>query len=185
MRTKEIAEAMRHLKRTHAAVLIRRGVLGVRSVVHRAWTPKEDRLLGRLNNMELAQKLGRTRSFVENRRKRLKIPVPKPHWRFFTAAEDALLGTASDAVVAKRLGRHPSSVQARRHKLGLRNGNPRKRRPWRPEEDAILGTDPDTDIAARLNRHVTTVCIRRQKLGIRNFYWQQRCGRQRNKAFRP
>jgi hypothetical protein len=152
----------------------------VRSFVRRAWTPQEDRLFGRLNDPEIAQKLGRTQSSVENRRTRLKIPVPKPGWRFFTPAEDALLGTAPDAVIAKQLGRHPSSVQDRRLRLGLRKGNPRKRRPWTPEEDAILGTASDTEIAARLHRHVSLVCIRRQKLKIPNFYWQQRCGRQRN-----
>jgi hypothetical protein len=160
-------------------------LLGVRSIVRHAWTPEQDRLFGELNDKEIAQQLGRTQSSVENRRTRLKIPVPKPGWRFFTAAEDALLGTAPDVEIAKRLGRHPSSVQARRLRLGLRKGNPRKRRPWTPEEDAILGTSSDTEIAARLNRHVATVCIRRQKLGIGNFYWQQRCGRQRQLEAKP
>ena len=111
--------------------------------------------------------------------------MPKPGWRFFTPKEDALLGTASDAEIAERIGRHPASVQARRLRLGLRKGNQRQRRPWTPEEDALLGTASDTEIAARLNRHIGTVCIRRQKLGIPNFYWQRRCGRQRNQAFRP
>jgi hypothetical protein len=109
---------------------------------------------------------------VENRRTRLKIPVPKPGWRLFTPEEDALLGTATDIEIGKRLGRHPSSVQARLLRLGMRKSNPRKRRPWTPEEDALLGTATDTEIAARLDRHIATVCLRRQKLGIPNAYRQ-------------
>jgi hypothetical protein len=37
---------------------------------------------------------------------------------------------------------------------------------------------------ARLGRHLSTVCIRRQQLGSPNFYWQQRCGRQRQRSSR-
>jgi hypothetical protein len=49
----------------------------------------------------------------------------------------------------------------------------------------MLGTASDTEIAARLDRHIASVCIRRQELGIGNFYWQQRCGRQRNLEAKP
>jgi hypothetical protein len=180
VRTQEITEAVHLLKRTRSAILNRRRTLGVCAIVRREWTPEQDQLFKRLNDREIAQKLGRTQSSVENRRTRLKIPVPKPGWRFFTAEEDALLGTDTDAVIAKRLGRHPSSVQARRLRLGLGKWKSRRRRPWSPEEDAILGTASDSEVASRLDRHIATVCIRRQKLGIPNFYWQQRCGRQRN-----
>jgi hypothetical protein len=185
VRIQEITEAARQLQRTRSAVLNRRRTLGVCAIVRREWTPEQDQLFSRLNDREIAQQLGRTQSSVENRRTRLKIPVPKPGWRFFSAEEDALLGTATDAEIAERLGRHPSSIQSRRLRLGLRKGNPRVRRPWTPEEDAILGTASDSEIAARLNRHIATVCIRRQKLGIPNFYWQQRSGRQRNMKARP
>lgn len=153
--------------------------MGIRQIVRHEWTPEQDARFRELNDKEIAEKLGRTLSSVENRRTRLKIKVPKPGWRFFTPEEDALLGTASDAEIAKRLGRHPASVQSRRLKLGLLGGKSRILRRWTAEEDALLGTAKDTEIATRLNRKVEVVCMRRQKLGIPNFYWQQRCGHQR------
>jgi len=177
--SQSVPEAVRQLTRTRTAILVRRRILGIRQIVRRSWTPAEDRLFAELNDNELAEKLGRTISSVENRRTRLKIPVPKPGWRFFTPEDDALLGTAPDVEIAKRLGRHPASVQTRRLRLGLRKTNPRKRRPWTPQEDAILGTASDTEIAALLDRHIATVCVRRQQLGVSNFYWMNRSGRPR------
>lgn len=148
-------------------------------IIRQEWTPEQDALFSQCNDEEIAGKLGRTLSSVENRRGRLKIRTPKPGWRFFTPEEDALLGTAPDAEIAKRIGRHPASVQARRIELNGASRQVRKRRPWTPEEEALLGTAPDTEIAARLERHISTVCIRRQALGIPNPYWEARCGRQR------
>jgi hypothetical protein len=179
VRTQGIDEAVGQLKRTRAAILGRRRLLGIRQITRRNWTPAEDKLFNKLNDKELAEKFGRTISSVENRRTRLRIPVPKPGWRLFTPEEDALLGTAPDVEIAKRLGRHPSSVQTRRLRLGLRKSSPRARRPWTPTEDSLLGTMSDTDLAARLDRHIATVCIRRQKLGVPNFYWVKRSGRSR------
>jgi hypothetical protein len=102
---------------------------------------------------------------------------PKLHAR--TAKEEALLGTVTDVALAKQLGITTIAVAHRRRRLG-RGIHYARRRPWTPEEDALLGTASDTEIAARLARLIATVCIRRQKLGIPNFYWQRRCGRQRN-----
>lgn len=179
VRTQGIAEAVRELKRTRAAVLVRRRILGIRQITRRNWTPAEDKLFNKLNDKELAEKIGRTISSVENRRTRLKIPVPNPGWRLFTPEEDALLGTAPDIEIAKRLGRHPSSMQTRRLRFGLRKSHPRARRPWTQAEDSLLGTMSDTELAARLDRHIATVCIRRQKFGVPNFYWVKRSGRSR------
>jgi hypothetical protein len=180
VRSCSVREAILRLGRTRASVLCRRRCLGIRQIVRRSWKATDNALFSKFNDKEIARKLGRTLSSVENRRTRLKIPVPNPGWRFFTPAEDALLGTAADAEIAARLGRHRSSVQARRLRLGiLRGKRPKSRRPWTPEDDALLGTDTDTRISARLGRHVSQVCVRRQQLGIPNFHWQQRCGRQR------
>jgi hypothetical protein len=69
-------------------------VLGIRQSVHRRWTPEQD--ASKCNDREIAGKLGRSLSPVENRRTRLRIPAPNPGWRFFAPEEDALLGTASN-----------------------------------------------------------------------------------------
>jgi hypothetical protein len=103
VRTFSPNDAARQLKRARTAILARRCVLGICQIIRRNWTLDQDALFLRCNDKEIAEKLGRTLSSVENRRTRLKIHVPKPGWRFFTPEEDALLCTVSEAEIAKRI----------------------------------------------------------------------------------
>ena len=123
--------------------------------------------------------MGRTFIAVQARRILFKIPKFDPRVHQWTPKEDALLGTMTDGKLAARMKLSRLAVAHRRRRLGIpvRFAH---RRPWTRAEEALLGIASDTAIASRLGRAVETVCIRRQKLGIPNFYWQQRCGRQRN-----
>jgi len=143
------------------------------------YTEAEERLLGKMPDAELAQRLGRTPFSIQARRIALGIAKYDAKLHQWTAAENALLGKMTDGEVAKRLGLTQSAVAHRRRRLRLpvRFAH---RKPWTPEEDALLGTASDTEIALRLGRHCSTVCIRRQKLGIPNWYWIRRLkGRER------
>ena len=84
----------------------------------RAWTPREDRLLGTRRDAEVARLIGRHPATVLGRRRRLGIP-PAVEPRPWTPQEDQLLGTASDGALAKKLGRPHAAIFNRRHKLGI------------------------------------------------------------------
>ena len=63
-----------------SGVIQRRRTLHVRlpRPGHRPWTSEEDKLLGTIKDLDLAQHLGRRVGAVRARRERLKIPAPKP-----------------------------------------------------------------------------------------------------------
>jgi hypothetical protein len=166
VRNHTIDEAMRLLARTRPSIIYRRRLLGVRQHNPKPWTAKEDALFTKFNNDELAKKLGRSLSSIENRRTRLKVGTPRPGWRYFTPEEDAVLGTASDAEIAARFGRSPTSVQARRLKLGISLRDPKKMPKWTRAQDKLLGTAPDAEIAKRIGRTEHAIRSRRAVLQI-------------------
>ena len=85
---------------------------------HHGYTPEEDRLLGTMSDVRVAEVLGRTKNSVRKRRVRLGIrPSARRAW---DSDEDALLGRYADSEVARRLCRSYGSVQARRLKLGIK-----------------------------------------------------------------
>src|SRR4051812_33355738 len=76
-----------------------------RAYSRRWWTLEEMELLGTMTDVETARRLGRTRSSVTHKRRRLGIPpwTPQPpHW---AADEQGLLGKLPDAETAKLTGR--------------------------------------------------------------------------------
>jgi hypothetical protein len=141
--------------------------LGIEAGAHREWKLSEDVLLGKMSDAELARKLKRTVSSIENRRQRLGIRAANPGWRRFTPEEDALLGTMPDAEIARRTGRHWSSVQARRYLLGIKWVNPNKRE-WTEEELRRLraGKEPDETLARAFNRTPKAILSKRLALHI-------------------
>ncbi len=155
--TRELAK---RLDRSQAAVEChRRAKFGRLQRTPRAWTRREDRLLGTRTDAEVARLTSRHPSTVKKRRSRLGIPSPVER-RPWTPKEDRLLGTASDEALAKKLGRSHTTIGKRRRTLGI----PRYPRPgaWTPEEERLLGTMSDPKVARRLGRSIASVQQRRQ-----------------------
>lgn len=155
--TRELA---RQLGRSQAAVeMRRRKKFGRVQRTPRAWTRREERLLGTRSDTEVARLINRHLGVVHKRRHRLGIPsiVQRRPW---TPAEERLLGTVSDEALAKKLGRSRTQIGARRCKLGIA----RYPRPgvWAPEDDRLLGTLPDKELARRLGRTLASVQVRRR-----------------------
>jgi len=159
--TRELAK---RLGLSQAAVEIhRRAKFGRVQRAPRAWTPREDRLLGTRRDAEVARLTGRHPATVLGRRRWLGIP-PAVEQRPWTPKEDRLLGTASDEALAKKLGRSHTTVGNRRRTLGI----PRYPRPgtWTPEEERLLGTMSDPKVARRLGRSIASVQQRRQQKNV-------------------
>ena len=74
-------------------------------------TPKDDRLLGRANDLEIAKRHGRDQSLVQKGRMKLGIPSTKRGW---SAEEIAQLGGELDSVLARRFGRTEKAILSKR-----------------------------------------------------------------------
>ena len=189
-----LAAELLHVTKAHVHFLIRQGQLGVvkfqgrymamlksirlyarerprhgrpkHSRFQKAWTKKEEALLGKKSDRAVAELLGRSCFRVRKRRLQLGIGAfqkwePSCPW---TAEEDKLLGMMPDGEVAKRLGRSNVTVASRRRKLGIVWW--RGWRPWTEEEKKLLGSASDRVIAARLARAEGDVAFRRKALGV-------------------
>src|SRR4051812_14529818 len=115
------------------------------------WTRKEDRLLGKIPDAELAHKLKRTLAAVEQRRSNRNIPKPEAQRHYWDRKQEALLGKLADEEIARRFGRSLFSVKVRRNRLGIPHPEP-KNRPWSKEEERGLGKVPDAEVARRTGR---------------------------------
>jgi len=132
----------------------------------RRWTASEIKMLGQLNDCEVARRLRRSPDEVRRQRIRLGVPPLRPqHIKKWTRAEEKLLGIAPDREVARRLGRSAGSVRAHRLALGLHKYHLIIRQ-WTPGEEKLLGTAEDKVIAALLHRARGSVSQHRRRLGI-------------------
>ena len=108
------------LKRSLQSVRHRRHKLGIELPPPvPLWRKDEDALLGTMRDDELGRRLQRTKTAVEVRRLRLKIPVYERMYPRWSAKEDRLLGKLMDEKVARRLGRTLSGVLNRRKFLRI------------------------------------------------------------------
>ncbi len=82
----------------------------------RPWSMREIKLLGTMNDHELARRLRRAKHRVRSQRMDLHIPPFKPRakWRYWKPWERKLLGTMPDAELAQQLDRSFYSVEQRR-----------------------------------------------------------------------
>jgi hypothetical protein len=136
------------------------------------WTKDEDRLLGKLTDREVAEKLNRTLVAVRGRRKFLGKPAlghaPQP-FRIERGPRDrhaGLFATKSDRELRALLGWSYQRIRTHRHRLT--GGQVGKLAPeWTLEEDQLLGTEPDHVLARKFGRPVSAVRCRRQKKRIR------------------
>lgn len=87
----------------------------------RRWTAREIRLLGAMNDYEVARRLRRPQHQVSHQRKALKIPPFKPRakFRYWKPSEIKRLGTLPDTDLAAKLGRTFTSVQVERIRRGI------------------------------------------------------------------
>jgi hypothetical protein len=105
-------QAMRDTaKRLDLAQHLRHGYHGPR------WTAAQLKLPGKLPDLEVARRIGRTVNAVRIKRELLGLPNTET-WGW-TAVEVALLGTAPDAQVAAKIDRSTSAVMQKRCKLGI------------------------------------------------------------------
>jgi hypothetical protein len=113
-------------------------------------TSDSHKLLGRMSDRQVAQRLGCAYHQADRQRKRLGIPSWRPllRWKPRTAAEDKLVGTMPDQELAGQIGRTRMAVCLRRGQLGLAPLNP-KWKSWTREEMVLLGIFRDEEIAAR------------------------------------
>jgi len=118
------------LGRSEASVQLRRLQLGIAPAPapmhprsgdsgYRNWDPRNDHLLGKLRDEEVARRTGCRVQTVRVRRHRLGIPIAQSQRRSWVPHEEALLGKASDTAVAAKLGRTESAVSQHRQALGI------------------------------------------------------------------
>lgn len=132
----------------------------------RIFTAKEDALLGKASDKEIAEATGRYASAIWTRRKRLGIVNPKSTYNW-TPEQIALLGTASDDVIAEQTGRSLSSVANKRCRLKIVKFVEKKTEfQWTPDKVALLGTMPDTCVAKKINKSCDFIRDYRLSLGI-------------------
>jgi hypothetical protein len=86
---------------------------------HVLWTPRLDRLLGRLTDELVGSLLCCSSETVARRRRKRGIVAYRPETTW-TAKRDAMLGTVPDDEAATVLGVSPLAVRIRRHRLGLK-----------------------------------------------------------------
>jgi biotin operon repressor len=186
--TTPVKEIARHLGRSPGSVTQRILFLKLsHKKSHRVltlyWTREEDNVLHKnyrnLSNTKLAAQLGRTRSSVKHRLKKLglyRIEQPRPAPIPWTPQETALLRkiyTAhSNRQIAQRLGRTAAMVEKKLSSLGLRRlEGPYIQAPfWTPEEVAQLrklhGTMSIPKIAEIMGRSRSSVSVKLKKLHL-------------------
>jgi hypothetical protein len=170
-RTREVTDRERRTRRRRALALNLGRYL---NPAHgEGWTAAELALLGTAPDEEVAERIGRTKDAVRQKREEVRVPNPSGHG--WTEEELALLGTAPDHEVARRIGRTPIAVTCKRSALGIPHP---KGWHWTKEQLALLGTAPDDEIAAPIGKTPGAVCAKRFERGIPAV-------RRRRRGYRP
>lgn len=128
------------------------------------------KLLGNVNDHEIARRYGCSHSLVSHYRRGHGIPQAKrqPHnWGLAHLSEDELnilnskLGKIADKFIAKEFNTTLSTIRGHRQKLGIQSI-------VRPPEidESLLGKDSDKNLAERFNCDVGYITKRRNELGI-------------------
>lgn len=163
------------LLRLRGRTVLRQKKSGRRLTASWFWQKWEIDLLGKHPDEETARRIGRKVSAIEEKRKRLHIPVFNglKDWQEW---ELKLLGNYPDMEVARRTGRTALAVSSKRRKLRIiMVDGPHKR--WLDWEKRLLGKCSDPDMARRTGRTCVCVSSMRHYLGIKGF--GAPCGRPR------
>lgn len=151
-----------------------------RSGINHKWTAKENGLLGKASDGEVARRIGLTPLSIFRRRTKLGIPaykppipkgrkksvVPRAKSKPWTSAEVALLGTDTDRAIGMRLGLTRDAVQKQRRQRGIPAIGDRRPRikTWGMIELLLFETHSDTEIVKLSKRDVKEVAATRRKL---------------------
>lgn len=95
-----------------------------KTVLERPWTIDEIKLLGTMQDADLAAKLGRTRTAVGNQRCERGIPAFSYRSRPWVTSEILLLGKMPDAELAHRIGRTRRAVEQQRYEMKVTKYRP-------------------------------------------------------------
>lgn len=129
------------------------------------WAAKEDALLGKFTDEEVAHKLGYPVTRVRRRRRLLGLQSNNPNHRHWTKEEIALIGTRPDREVAELVIRSLANVRYKRLELGIPFCNSHYEI-WKPEDLALLGKLPDEELARRTGHSLASVRRARTKRHI-------------------
>lgn len=159
----------KRLARTPDAIDVRRRALGQprRTPPPSPWSEAEDRFLvaasaGRVPAAEIAERLGRSRHAIRQRRSALGLT--RPVSRRYSSDEDGRIASAlargsSLALIAAELGRSEQALHLRAKALGLVERSTQRAR-WRPDEDVHLRTGYESGLSAKMI-HETLLPARR------------------------
>ena len=134
------------------------------------WSQWDD-LLGKINDKELAEKIGSSLAAVNMRRRKLGVAAsddPGFRVRIDWTEWDDLLGTMKDKTLAKKMGCSLASVLARRKKLGILSYYQSKAVDWKLWDEMIPDM-VDSELAKKIGCSSGSVRLRRMKLGIAKF----------------
>ncbi|MCX6878453.1 MAG: hypothetical protein NTW21_32260 [Verrucomicrobia bacterium] len=154
----------------------------------RQWTRGELNLLGKMEDRELAKKLGVSRSTVRVKRRGLGIAtrysrMPKLPASAWSKRDLALLGTMPDANLAARLKLKHHSVFKMRQSLKIASYARQKLwHKWTAKDIALLGTKPDSVFAKRFGTTIGAVSAKRRFHGITSHWAQHKSLRPRKTA---
>lgn len=132
----------------------------------RRWLRRDLRLLGKVPDQQIAQRLGCTGSTVAAKRQELGIPRYQPPHHGWDNRAISLLGTAPDARIAQILGKRLAAVTKERLRRKIPNWTPPVEAIDWSDKDAHLGTAPDRLLAAEWGVSTAAVNCRRNFLGI-------------------
>lgn len=85
-----------------------------------AWTEKEEALLGTMTDVEVAEKIGRTKTAVTQHRLKMEVAAFSPRSYSWRENDLALLGMMSDIKLAEKLGVSRKFIIGERKKRGIR-----------------------------------------------------------------
>ena len=142
------------------------------------WTARDLALLGTASDVEIAKRVGVTRTAVEQQRRRNGVApygsTTDQRRHRWTKRQIGWLGKLTDREIAERLGVTVGAVAWKRRLLCVEpTRKSRARQHWTKRELALLGTMPDTEIARRLGIHRHGVALKRRQLDIPNHVTQQ------------
>jgi hypothetical protein len=157
---------------TQPQVMRKRNQLGIPSYAEshqRRWTSEEIALLGTMDDLLAAKRLGVSVREIQNLRRQRDIAgFQAERW---TPEILALLGKVMDSEIATKLGVSDALVTQKRKAMGI----PRfSRNKWTKKRVKALGTAPDKTVAKKIDIHWKTVAIERRRRKIPPFPYHHR-----------
>lgn len=135
----------------------------------------EIKLLGKMSDADVAQRIGRASSWVSKTRHDMGIkPFGKPRGELkvnWTKTQLGWLGKKKDTEIARAMGIDPTTVAWKRRILGIEGKRPVKRKShnWKKSEIELLGKITDKEMGDRIGFNRKYVLQKRLTLGKASF----------------